>query len=249
MAVTETWDATKPADSRDPKLGDDDIREFKRTMREIARNGGHVFPTSDPTSAAATWGRHSCGEEFDFGGAGSPLAGEFYIYAADKTTKIATFADSTAADPSVADFTGLTVRGTNVDSGNNPGHGHDHTVSIPLPASATGRVNGVMLHNSGNGTLTILSAQLFCFTAPSGDVVDVDINIVDLDGADDPDDAGTSIFAANPHPTVADGNKKGTAVSTFDDDALPVGDAWVFDVDTLTSPADDLVLVLKVRRA
>jgi hypothetical protein len=32
--MTETWDETKPAGSRNPLLGDDDIREFKRAMRE-----------------------------------------------------------------------------------------------------------------------------------------------------------------------------------------------------------------------
>lgn len=32
--MAETWDETKPAGSRNPLLGDDDIREFKRAMRE-----------------------------------------------------------------------------------------------------------------------------------------------------------------------------------------------------------------------
>lgn len=34
MSFVETWDETKPAGSRDLSLGDDDIREFKRALRE-----------------------------------------------------------------------------------------------------------------------------------------------------------------------------------------------------------------------
>jgi hypothetical protein len=34
MAFTGTWDETKPAGSRARSLGDDDIRDFKRDIRE-----------------------------------------------------------------------------------------------------------------------------------------------------------------------------------------------------------------------
>ena len=44
--MAETWDETKPAGTRSPILGDDDIREFKRAMRErLAQD--HEFASSE----------------------------------------------------------------------------------------------------------------------------------------------------------------------------------------------------------
>lgn len=51
MAYTETWDETKPAGSRDANLGDDDIREFKRALRERLAGGGQYFPSTDDADA------------------------------------------------------------------------------------------------------------------------------------------------------------------------------------------------------
>lgn len=45
-SYTETWDETKPAGSRDRSLGDDDIREFKRAIRERL-NEDHVTPSDE----------------------------------------------------------------------------------------------------------------------------------------------------------------------------------------------------------
>ncbi len=45
-SYTETWDETKPAGSRDRSLGDDDIREFKRAIRERL-NEDHVQPSDE----------------------------------------------------------------------------------------------------------------------------------------------------------------------------------------------------------
>lgn len=46
--MTETWDETKPAGSRNPKLGDDDIREFKRAMRERLAEDHEFQATESP---------------------------------------------------------------------------------------------------------------------------------------------------------------------------------------------------------
>ena len=51
MAYTEIWDETKPAGTRDANLGDDDIREFKRSIRERLANGGQYFPSTDDADA------------------------------------------------------------------------------------------------------------------------------------------------------------------------------------------------------
>ena len=48
---TETWDETVPAGSRDANLGDDDIREFKRAIRERLAGGGMNFPSTDDANA------------------------------------------------------------------------------------------------------------------------------------------------------------------------------------------------------
>jgi hypothetical protein len=52
----ETWDESKPAGSRDRSLGDDDIREFKRAIRERLAED-HEF--SDDESGSSVIGYHS----------------------------------------------------------------------------------------------------------------------------------------------------------------------------------------------
>ena len=51
MPYVETWDETKPAGTRDANLGDDDIREFKRAIRERLVGGGMNFPSTDDADA------------------------------------------------------------------------------------------------------------------------------------------------------------------------------------------------------
>lgn len=51
MAYVEVWDETKPAGSRDANLGDDDIREFKRAIRERLAGGGMYWPSTDDADA------------------------------------------------------------------------------------------------------------------------------------------------------------------------------------------------------
>lgn len=54
-SYTETWDETKPAGSRDLSLGDDDIREFKRAIRERLATD-HKF--DDDETGITTIGYH-----------------------------------------------------------------------------------------------------------------------------------------------------------------------------------------------
>ena len=58
--MAETWDETKPAGSRSPALGDDDIREFKVAIRERLA-ADHDFEASESPA---------------FGAAGSTLVAE-----------------------------------------------------------------------------------------------------------------------------------------------------------------------------
>lgn len=51
FSYVETWDETKPAGSRNANLGDDDIREYKRAMRERLAGGGMHFPSTDDANA------------------------------------------------------------------------------------------------------------------------------------------------------------------------------------------------------
>lgn len=51
--MADTWDESKPAGSRSPTLGDDDIREFKRAIRERLAED-HIFEsTENPAFGAA----------------------------------------------------------------------------------------------------------------------------------------------------------------------------------------------------
>lgn len=93
MAVTKAWDETKPAGIDSPRNGDDEMREgIKQATRERMNIGGHFWPSATDTKS----GRHQCGQEQAASGDGTPLAGEFYIYASNGTTRVVTVADSTA---------------------------------------------------------------------------------------------------------------------------------------------------------
>ena len=108
--ITTTWDIAVPAGSEDPKNGDNRICELKTSLEEIFRNGGHRLVAGPSTDLKL--GRHVCDEEFASGGSGTPLTGEFYIYAKDGTTRIVVVRDSTAASASQFDITGLQLKGT-----------------------------------------------------------------------------------------------------------------------------------------
>lgn len=51
MSYIEVWDESKPAGTRALNLGDDDIREFKRAIRERLAAGGMHFPSTDDSTA------------------------------------------------------------------------------------------------------------------------------------------------------------------------------------------------------
>jgi hypothetical protein len=50
--MAETWDESKPAGSRSPALGDDDIREFKRAVRERLAEDHNFASTENPAFGA-----------------------------------------------------------------------------------------------------------------------------------------------------------------------------------------------------
>jgi hypothetical protein len=50
--MTETWDEDKPAGSRSPTLGDDDIRELKRSLRERLAEDHQFEGAEDPAFGA-----------------------------------------------------------------------------------------------------------------------------------------------------------------------------------------------------
>lgn len=58
--MAETWDESKPAGSRRPKLGDDDIREFKRGIRERLAEDHWFSATESPAFGATGYkiGKH-----------------------------------------------------------------------------------------------------------------------------------------------------------------------------------------------
>jgi hypothetical protein len=97
-AVTLTWDPTAPAGGANIKDGDDAIRNHKTSFVQRVNNGGHAWDATGGPTVVETDGRHSAGASNTAGS--TELAGEFNIYAADKTTVIAVFRDSTAATPS-----------------------------------------------------------------------------------------------------------------------------------------------------
>ena len=224
MAVTETWDEAVPAGSRDPRLGDDDIRSLKLAIRQRMDNGGQVWEA--PSGLDTEAGRHRC----------DPTARTFIIYEDDASTPIVTINDSTQLVTVASPYHIVGIR--------------DTTMNIAIGGAATGRVPGVMIVNRGNGDLTLLEIQTQSFTAVAGAAFDLDVNVFTVASATNPlTVAGTSIFAgAGDHPTIAVGQFASAVKTTFADATLAVGEAWVFDIDALNS-ASGVVVTMKVRRS
>ena len=101
-APTDSWDETLPADARNPALGDDDIRDFKRQVRERMVNGGHTWEVGGP-SLDVDAGQHTCGVQGTTGV--MDLAHE-----ADGDVLIQCRDDTASADGGVADDTDLQLR-------------------------------------------------------------------------------------------------------------------------------------------
>lgn len=78
--MAETWDETKPAGTRNPKLGDDDIREFKRAIRERLAADHHFEAT----------------ETISFGDAGSEIGFHKKVTLIEQASDPTTLADEVA---------------------------------------------------------------------------------------------------------------------------------------------------------
>jgi len=154
-----------------------------------------------------------------------------------------TGATDVTASGTVAATTAVT--GPNVTSGTNPGHTHEGTLAVSLPASGTGVVAGVYYENRGATTMTFLSARLVCGTAPSGSALDVDCLRV-TSSYTDPGASGSTIFSAR--PTVAAAGKVGTETTSFAISTLAQGEALYWSVTALNA-ADNIVMYLRYRKA
>jgi hypothetical protein len=86
MAIVEAWDATLPPGTENPALGDDRIRELKRSIAERMVNAG----LGCPNGVVATAGRLACGVQ---GAVGKLDA----LYESDGTTVLLDVRDSTAS--------------------------------------------------------------------------------------------------------------------------------------------------------
>lgn len=225
--ITETWDSAVPAGSEDPKNGDDRIRELKRTLVEILRNGDHKAQAGPVSDVAA--GRHVCGQANGLGGTGA-LTGEFSIYASDGTTKIVQVLDSTASEASTFKLSTLNIKSAT-----------QRTLAIPLGGGATGVVGGVYFENRGLSTMTFLGAKLVCATAPSGSALDVDALRLTA-GYANPGSGGSTIFTAR--PTVAAGSRVGSESTSLAITTLATGEALYFNIVALNS-ADNIVMYIR----
>jgi hypothetical protein len=78
--MAETWDESKPAGSRSPTLGDDDIREFKRAVRERLAED-HDFEAAESPA---------------FGGASSTIGKHKYVTLVQRNTSKTTASDEVA---------------------------------------------------------------------------------------------------------------------------------------------------------
>lgn len=216
---------------------DDRIQDLKETLAAILRRQG-VLLTGLHTvigDSLAQDGRNIVDAD--------ETSGDWAIWESTNTSKVFTVTDSGIS-------TTGTVTGTNVDSGNNPGHGHDFTVNIPLvnPASGT-RVLGVMFANRGNGALTALEAQAVAFTAPTSAGFDIDIKKYTVATGTDPSAGGTGSTVLSTALNIASGNFASAVLTSgdFSDTALAVGDAYIFELTP--AGAEDIQLILKMRRA
>jgi hypothetical protein len=237
MALVE-WNAAYEAlfGSSLKSVLDNKISDEREQIRRRLQQGGQLMQEASPNEARD--GRHCVGVGGDLGP---------HIYKADKTTKLVDYTDTGAAMVAGSNWTG-----GNVTTGNNPGHAHDSTIVIPLVRNVVGRIPGLSFLNRGNGTLTLLKAQLTAWTAPgaAGTIATMWKIAGDLAiSAVNPNSAGTDIFAGQGNKLLlSSGEFWGPVRTTFDDAALADGDAWVFAITANTGLADDLSLVLKVRR-
>jgi hypothetical protein len=220
------------------------MRDIQAGLHEGLRDGGHYWPNADEGAADTKRGRHYCGT------ASSGADGHWYVYLSNGTTVcVDVDEDNEVLDLPIA---GWTFTGENVTSGTDPGHVHTKSLAISLPGVA-GYVDGVMWRNMSGETRTITRCQLIAGTPPSGGVVDVDVRkFVSANFGTDTNDPWldgntSSMPGTGTDPNVADGKYIGAdVISDWDLKTLAAGDAIVFKMGTVTSPADDLVLLIEM---
>lgn len=246
-APTDQWDETKPADSRQAKLGDDDIREFKRQIRERMNWAGQVWEDGSSGAAAIDTdaAKLKCGVQGTTGTLVAALEedGDDMLVFRDDT------AAANASEVDIGDGTaGARPYTLNVDeiNANTVTGDRIHNVAIPLVGVA-GRVNGVYYYNNTGFTITLLEVDAYANTAPSGTNLDLDIH-THATSWTDLSSGGTSVVASPPTISVVAGSRRAAApVTTFSDATLAAGEVWAFDIDTLSSAAD-IILFLKIKK-
>ena len=245
MAISEPFDPATPPGSEQLSTGDDKIRSLKLAIREREERGGHYWPVAvaGPVPSNDT-GKHCCG--------GDPQGDtkQFIVYEEDRTTAAVTIDTDEGGIQSVTLGDGVAGSNAYTLKADVLRGKRDHTIAMPLPASAVGRVKGMIFENRNADTITLLGAKLICFTTPVGGALDVDLNRI-ASGYTDPNVAGTTVFSGG-HPQVAAGAFTGSEVTAFTGglETLATGEAWVVDIDTIgpTTPADNIVLLLRVQR-
>lgn len=216
---------------------DDSDRDIKAQVGLRLEQGGHIL-TQDPhgvghgaAAADSKDGRHV----IDSGGAGiSPDIYKSAAVDATLSTKLVSFTDSYL-------------------SCSEPIYGVQYTAHVQLPPVDGARCTGVIIYNRGAGTLRLLQADLVCFTAPAGGSLVVDIHRLDS-AFTDPNTVGADDEGSvwNTIPSVAAGAFKGGPFTDFslvlaNPQDLVLGDAWVFEVDSLNG-AGSIVMQLKLVR-
>jgi hypothetical protein len=241
MATREWSNAYElvPAGSDAGSTLDEVIKNLKVDIRERAHQGGIVFKSSTTAEDGL-----ACRANADNNST------SWALYQADKSTKMIDPSDDDTLDVD-ADIVlagAHVITGGNVTTGNNPGHGHDVTVGLPLPISATGRIVGPIYHNDGNGNIELQGARLVSFGTPASTAVVIQMDQV-ASGYSNPNTAtGTDVFANPNEPTLAVAARTTAQFTTIANSTLEPGEAWLFDCDAFDSGATDLWIFLEIRR-
>jgi hypothetical protein len=230
MALIE-WSTTgfelTPAGTDPGSVIDDRIQELKEQIRRRAHQGGHLWTVASPNHTRD--GRHAV----DADGGGT----EPDVYKSDQTTVLLKYEDTSIW-------------------GKESIYGAMTSLHVPIAATATGRVEGLIVYNLGEGKLKLLEAELMAWNAPVSTALTVDIHRLTSIGAStdpaatgNPPDEG-SIW--NTIPSLAATNFFAGPFSDFhtvltDPQYLAEGEAWVFEIDLLSS-AYDIAMILKVVR-
>lgn len=221
---TRNWNEGAPASGDNVGEGDDRIREEKFDTRERLQQGGHVVESGGPYVPAAgvadTDGRHAVN------GTNHPIG--FKVYKSDKSTVLLDFADG-----AITAASGVTISGTNITSGTDPGHVHNGVIAIWIPgAVAPGRVR---VNFRAPKALTFVQAHVHVITRHTGGG-NLRLNIGKLtapaDGTDRMAASATALQAAGDRPfLVPAGNYHDDGNSVFSVTTMNADDELVFDIE------------------